>query len=57
MEGKRMRLSRVCALSSHPKCLGGWDNPIRGWLRCDCPCHETLPTLFTDLDQDGDDPA
>ena len=53
MQAKRHRLTRVCMLSAHDKCMGYFDHPIAGQVSCDCPCHETLPTLFTDQERES----
>ena len=47
----RVRITRACMTSDHGKCLGYLDS-VADRPACDCPCHEQLPTLWSELRAD-----
>ena len=48
----RHRITRMCMLSDHSKCVGFFEVKLEvtgtTMFPCDCACHESLPTLWSD---------
>ena len=52
-EAHRHHYTRVCMLSDHAKCLGFYELPVTGRVSCDCACHEQLPTLWSEPEEEA----